>query len=642
MSDSSNKAYITLKVEPDPGFPLIFNGVSVTEELGRPFLIKLDLSSGKAKGNIEKALGSSVTITMSDGDGSKTYWNGIMTRASFMGVHGGVYTYYAELRPWIWLLTRTNDCKIFQKKSVWDIINEVFKDHEFTALEDKRQNQAGSIVLDYCVQYRESAFAFVTRLMEQYGIYYYFEHKDGEHKLLLSDDPSSHASIGDALPFTTGQTEQRAVEDHVWEFTSHLDLRSGAHTHRDYNFTTPAADLTAKSLHPGDHEYGKFEIFDYPGDYETADDGQKLADVRIQEYKALLQVFEGQSNARKIRCGVKVSLKGTDDTALAQEYLVISAVSKLGMSEAKADTRGQLMDSFKVSFSAIPGTTPFRLAQTTSKPSIRGAQTAKVVGQSGEEISTDQYGRIKVKFPWDRAEGEDENSSCWIRVAQTWAGAGWGSMFIPRIGMEVVVIFLEGNPDRPLVTGVVYNATQTVPYPLPDNMTRSTIKTNSSKGGGGFNELRFEDKKDSEEIFIQAQKDFHKVVLNNDTIEITKDHSMTVKEGKHETTVSQGDQTTTVSQGKQATTVSAGNHTLDVSAGSSKTTTGQSFEVTASTEVKITATTSITLTVGGNSIKIDPSGITITGTQIQGKASAQMSLDGGGMMSLKGGMININ
>jgi type VI secretion system secreted protein VgrG len=574
-----------------------------------------------------------------------------MTRASFMGVHGGVYSYYAELRPWIWLLTRTNDCKIFQKKSVWDIINAVFKDHEFTALEDKRQNQAGSTVLEYCVQYRESAFDFVTRLMEQYGIYYYFTHSDGEHKLVLADDPGSHTSIGAALPFTMGQSEQRAVEDHVWEWTSHLDLRSGAHAHRDYNFTTPAADLTAKSLKPGEHEHGKFEIFDYPGEYETVDDGQKLADVRMQEYKALLQVFEGHSNSRKIRCGAKLSLKDTDDTTLEQEYLVISAVSTLGLSDAKSDSRGQLMDSHKVQFSAIPGTTPFRLAQTTEKPMIRGAQTAKVVGQSGEEISTDEYGRIKVKFPWDRAEGEDENSSCWIRVAQTWAGAGWGSMFIPRIGMEVVVIFLEGNPDRPLVTGVVYNATQTVPYPLPDNMTRSTVKSNSSKGGGGFNELRFEDKKDSEEIFIQAQKDFKKIVLHDDTIEIKNDHSMTVKEGKHETTVSkgaqsitvsEGDQTTTISKGKQGTTVSAGNHTLDVTAGSSKTTTGQSFEVTASTEIKLTATTSITLTVGGNSIKIDPSGVTITGTMIEGKASGTMKMDGGGMMTLKGGIININ
>jgi len=624
ISDSSVTAYITLKVEPDPGFPLVFDGISVTEELGRPFLIKLDLSSGKARGNIEKALGSSVTITMTDAKKNKTYYNGIMTRASFMGVNGGVYHYYAELRPWIWLLSRTQDCKIFQNQSVWDIINQVFKDHSFSALEDKRQNQAGSTVLEYCVQYRETAFDFVTRLMEQYGIYYFFDHKDGEHKLMLADDQSSHTSIGDALPFTMAQTEQRSVEDHVWEWTSHLELQSGAHTFRDYNFETSAADLTSKSLQPGDHPHGKFEVYDYPGEYTKADEGQKLADIRMQEHKARLQIFEGQSNARRVRCGVKASLKDTDDTALAQEYLVIKSVTTLGLSEANADSRGQLLDSHKVRFQAIPGSTPFRLQQITPRPMIRGPQTAKVVGTSGEEIETDKYGRIKVKFPWDRAEGADQNSSCFIRVAQSWAGANWGSMFIPRIGMEVVVVFLEGNPDRPLVVGAVYNDAQTVPYGLPDNKTRSTIKSNSSSGGGGFNELRFEDKKDAEEVFFQAQKDFKKIVLHNETVEITHDHSTTVKKGKHATTVSQGE------------------HSLDVSAGGSKTTTGKAFEVTANTEIKLTATSSITLTVGGSSIKIDASGVTVTGTKIAGSASAQMALDGGGMMKLTGGIININ
>jgi type VI secretion system secreted protein VgrG len=647
MSDSSiasddGSNFVTVAISPDPGFPLVFDGMTATEELGRPFLIELDLSSGKARGNIESTLGSSVTVTMTDANSNKTYFNGILTRACFTGLNGGVYRYHAELRPWIWLLTRTRDCKIFQNKSAWDIINEVFKDQGFSAIEDKRQSQAGSTVLEYCVQYRESAFDFVTRLMEQFGIYYYFEHKNGEHKLMLSDDPNSHSSIGKALPFYFGQTEQRSVEDHVWEWTSDLHLRPGAHSYRDYNFTTPSADLTTKSLKPGDHQYGKFEIFDYPGLYDTVADGQKLADVRMQEYKARLQVFDGRSNARAIRAGVKLSLEKTADSALEQDYLVIRAVTNLTMAEGASDTRGQLVDSHRVSFSAIPGTTPFRLEQITPRPMIRGPQTAKVVGASGDEITTDQYGRIKVQFNWDRLGTSDENSSCWIRVAQSSGGAGWGSIFIPRVGMEVVVAFLEGNPDKPLVTGVVYNATQTVPYALPDNKTRSTIKTNSSTGGSGFNELRFEDKKDSEEVFFQAQKDYNKVVLNNETSTITKDSTTTIKEGNHSLTVSQGDQSTTVSQGNQTITVSQGNHKLDVTAGGSKTTTGQAMEVTAGTSIKLTASTSIELVVGGNSIKIDATGVTITATKISGNASAQMALAGGTMMELTGGIIKLN
>jgi type VI secretion system secreted protein VgrG len=225
------------------------------------------------------------------------------------------------------------------------------------------------------------------------------------------------------------------------------------------------------------------------------------------------------------------------------------------------------------------------------------------VGKSGEEIDPDQYGRVKVKFHWDRSDTADDQRTCWIRVAQGSAGAGWGSMFIPRIGQEVVVEFLEGNPDRPLITGVVYNANMTVPYALPDNKTRSTIKTNSSTGGSGFNELRFEDKAGSEEVFFQAQKDFTKTVLNNETVTIHKDTT---------TTVETGDRKVTVSQGGDTLTVSTGDHTITVSTGKSA----------------VSAAQSITL-----SVKIDTSGVTINGMQVQLQSTASMSLQAGASLS---------
>jgi type VI secretion system secreted protein VgrG len=640
MSDSSTApatgiSYVTVTVNPPPdGFTLVFDGLEATEELGRPFLIQLNLSSGKARGNIESTLGASITVTMTDTDKNKTYFNGIVTRAAYTGMDGGVYRYHVELRPWIWLLTRTNDCKIYQKKSVWDIINAVFKFYDFDAIEDKRQAQAGSTVLDYCVQYRESAFDFVTRLMEQYGIYYYFKHEDGKHTLMLADDPNSHTALPKALPFYFGQAEQRAVEDHVWEWTSDLQIRPGAYSYRDYNFTTPALDLTAKSLHPGQHTHGTFEIYDYPGIYENASDGQKLSDVRMQEHKARLQVFDGRSNARGIRAGVKLSLEKTADTALAQDYLVIKATTTMTLAEAASDTRGALIDSVRVSFAAIPGTTPFRLEMKTQRPMIRGPQTAVVVGESGEEITTDQYGRVKVQFPWDRVGTKDENSSCWIRVAQSWGGAGWGSMFIPRIGMEVVVVFLEGNPDRPLITGIVYNATQTVPYPLPDKKVVTTFKTNSSKGGGGSNELRFDDTKSNEEVFFQAQYNYNKVVLNNETVKITQDTTTTVDKGNRSVTlntgndshtVTQGNHTVKISAGNQTTTISAGDHKLDVTAGNSTTSAGQAIKMTGNSAIELTCggasikmdPASITLTMGGSSVKLDASGVTVAGPIIK-------------------------
>jgi type VI secretion system secreted protein VgrG len=654
MSDTeadSGSSFVTVTIDPDPGFTLVFDGMTATEELGRPFLIELNLSSGKARGNIESTLGSSVTLTMTDAVQGKTYFNGILTRASFTGLSGGVFRYHVELRPWLWLLTQTQDCRIFQNQSVWDIINAVFKNQGFDAIKDNRQNQAGSIVLEYCVQYRESAFDFVCRLMEQFGIYYYFQHTSGVHTLVLADDPNSHSSIGEALPFHSGQTEQRAVEDHVWEWTSDLQLRPGAHSYQDYNFTTPSLNLISKSLKPGEHQYGTFEIYDYPGLYGTTADGQTLADVRMQEHKARLQVFDGRSNARAVRAGVKLTLTNTADAALAQEYLVIRAVTTLTMAEGSSDTRGQLVDSHRVSFSAIPGSTPFRLEQSTPRPMIRGPQTALVVGDSGDEITTDLYGRIKVQFYWDRIGTKDQNSSCWIRVAQSWGGKGWGSMVIPRVGMEVVVEFLEGNPDRPIVTGIVYNATQTVPYALPDKKIISTFKTNSSQGGGGFNELRFDDTKGTEEVFLQAQYNYNKVVLNTETQKITQDTTTTVDKGNRVVTVntgndthtvSQGNHSVTVSQGNQSTTISAGNHALAVTAGGSKTTTGQAIEMTANTSITLTATTSIKLVVGGNSITIDTSGITLNGMQIKATGSAGITLDGGPEVGVTGGVIKLN
>ncbi len=633
-SNDQGSSYVTVSVKPDPGFTLVFDGLTMTEEMGRPYLIELNLSSGKAKAAIEKLLGSKVTVSMTDTDRKKTYFNGLVSRANFVGMHGGVYHYYLELRPSLWILTQTRDCKIYQNKSAWDIINQVLKDHGFTETEDRRQNQAGATVLEFCVQYNESAYAFIMRLMEEYGLYFYVTHDQDEHKIVFADDPASHTVQGDPIPFYFSQTEQRAVEDHIWEWSADHHLMPGAQTYRDYNFTTPSADLTAKSLDPGEHPYGTFEIYQYPGLYGTADEGQKLAGVRMQQYKSAMQICTGRSNARRVRVGNKIKLKDTTDPTAAVEYLITRTQVTMTIAEGNSDSRGALIDSHRASFSAIPGDTPFRLPTLTPRPLIRGPQTARVVGTSGEEIMTDQYGRIKVKFFWDRDPGADENSSCWIRVAQSWAGAGWGTMFIPRIGMEVVVEFLEGNPDRPLVTGVVYNATQTVPDPLPDNKTRSTIKTNSSKGGSGFNELRFEDKAGSEEVFFQAQKDLHKVVLNNETIEITNDTTTTVKQGKREVTVSQGNNSLTVSQGNDSTTVSAGNHKLDVSAGGSKITTAQAFEVTAQTSVKLTGTASIELTVGGTSLKLDPSGITLSGPQIKASGDA--------MIQLQAAMIQIN
>ena len=566
-SQSSANPYVTLTITPDTGLGLVLDSMEASEELGRPFLIQLDVSSDKAKGDLHAILGSSATVALTHPTKDKRYFNGVVARIRYRGLIAGAYRYRLELRPWIWLLSHQQDCRIFSAQSPWTIMTSLFRDAGFTDFSDKRQNGSGDTVLDYCVQYRESTFDFVTRLMEQFGIYYFVTHASGTHTIAFADDPNSHTALSKAIPYQYDQTDWRTVDDHVWDWEAEAQIRPGAYTLREYNFTTPKADLTAKSLISGNHTYGSNEVYDYPGLYDTADAGQKVAQIRMQDKETQRLVYGGTSNARGLGAGVKFTLSGFSDTAANQEYLVTESICSIRSAETRSQKEDDIVDTFQCVMKVVPGSRPFRLQPVTPRPVIRGPQTARVAGESGQEITTDQYGRIKVKFPWDRRTAEDENSSCWIRVAQIWAGTAWGAMFIPRIGQEVIVEFLEGNPDRPLVTGQVYNADVTVPYTLPDNKTRSTIKSNSSLNGGGFNEFRFEDKKDSEEVFLQAQKDFNVVVLNNETVKITQDSTTTVDKGNRAITVSTGNQTLEVSKGNRSVTVDQGNDTHTVSTG---------------------------------------------------------------------------
>jgi type VI secretion system secreted protein VgrG len=621
--------YLTVKITPDPGFTLDLDAMIATEELGRPFLFELELSSAKPKGDLKAQLGSSVTVTAQQQGGTTRYYNGIVARVIYIGLSGGAYRYRVELRPWIWLLSQTRDCAIFQNKSAFSIITDgIFRAKGFSNFQDKRQSQSGDTTLEYCVQYRETALDFVTRLMEQWGIYYYFQHSDGQHTLVLADDPNSHTALSKAIPYLLNQAEYRGVEDHIWDWAADLNLQSGAYTMRDYNFTIPAADLTGKLVNAGGHPNDSLEVYDYPAWYATKSTGQSLAAIRMQDLAARRQVVSGVSNARGLYAGCKFTLSDFAETAMNREYLVIAATTSFTVAEGLADTGGNLTDTYRCLFQAIPGDVVFRLPPVTPRPAVQGPQTAKVVGASGDEITTDGYGRIKVKFYWDRSPGTDENSSCWIRVSQLWAGANWGAMFIPRVGQEVIVDFIEGNPDRPIVTGRVYNATQGVPYPLPGNATRSTIMSNSSKGGGGSNELRFDDKAGSEEVFFHAQKDYHRVVLNNENIDITNDSTTTVSQGKRSVTVSakdnvltvsQGNNTATVSTGHDSLTVSTGNHSITVSAGASSVTAGKS----------------ITLTVGANSITIDTSGVTISAAKISVTSTGPTAINANGPAALQ-------
>jgi type VI secretion system secreted protein VgrG len=638
MSDGgSAQSSVSLAISPDPGFTLTFARLRGSEELGRPFCYDIDAVSATAKADLTALLGRSATLGIMRADRSgKRYFNGIIARACFDGLVGGAYSYRLELRPWIWLLSRTQDCRIFQNQSVWDIITTTFRDAGFSDFADRRQNQAGSEVLEYCVQFNETGLDFVTRLMEVYGLYYYVTHDDGHHTLELADDPNAHPALAAPLGYDARATEYRAIQAHVWGWAAEMTLQPGTATFNDYNFTTPSADLTARSVQAGAHPHGSLEVYEYPGPHADVSVGQKLADVRMQRLAADGQTMRGVTNSRDMIAGCRFTLQDfVQDSSQNREYLVIAASYGIDAAEAAEVTETTIADTFRCEFAAIPATMPFRLDCRTRWPVMRGPQTAKVVGESGQEITTDKYGRIRVQFYWDRRGQNNQNSSCWIRVAQSWAGSGWGGMVIPRVGQEVVVDFLDGNPDRPLVTGCVYNGTNTVPYALPDNATRTTLKTNSSTGGGGFNELRFEDKKGSEEVFLHAQKDLIVVVLNSATLQITQDQTVTLDKGNRTLTLNQGNNGVTVSQGNNSVTVSQGNDSLTVSEGN------HSITVTAGSST-ISAGQSITLKVGANSLTIDNTGVAINGTKIGLTASAELTANGGGMMTLQAGQISLN
>ncbi len=612
---AADYAPIEVTFSPDPGFQLLFDGLHVDEELGRPFFIQLDLSSGKLQSDVSKLIGSACSIWMylaEDETEKNRYFHGIVTRLVSAGLSGGAYRYKLEVRPWVWLLSQITDCRIFQKKSAFQIVTQVFRDAGFSDFEDKRQGGAGDIELEYCVQYRETSLDFVTRLMEQFGFYYFFKHTKSAHTLVIADDPNAHTLLTEEIPFAFDETEYRNVADHIWEWSTDLGLNTGKWTFQDYNFKTPSADLTAKTVQPQQHRFGPtLEVYEYPGPYDTAANGHRLSDVRMQAIIRQRQVYNGMSNSRRLHPGWRFKLSDYPDRAVNREYLIISAITSIGEAEGTLNPDAASADTYRVSMRSIPGDTAYRLLRQTPRPVIRGPQTARVVGASGDEVMTDEHGRIKVKFHWDRSPTQDQDRTCWIRVAQTWAGAAWGTMFIPRVGMEVVVEFLEGDPDRPLITGVVYNANNKVPHALPTNKTRSTMKSNSSTGGNGFNEFRFEDKKGEEEIYLHAERDWKRDVKHDQITTVDNDVKREVK--NDETATIKNNRTTTISSGNDKLTVSSGNHTITVSAGTSE----------------ISAMTSITLKVGGNSVVIDQTGVTIKGTMVEVKGSATVTISGG-------------
>jgi type VI secretion system secreted protein VgrG len=476
-----------------------------------------------------------------DGDGSERFIHGILSRFEQVNELRRHIIYRATLVPEVWKLKKRFDCRIFQELTTPQIIRKVLDAANVPSDCYKLSFSATYSPRNYCVQYRESDWDFLSRLMEEDGIFYHFEHDSKKAVLHFADASSACAPIsgggleGEVIPFrrSLGMT---ADSEHVRRFSFTQAVQPGKVTLTDFNFKQPSLQLQSEAK--GDGEEASLEVYDYPGEYQhpgsgSAAEGDAIARIRLEEQQAQRAQAYGESGCDRLMPGRFFTLSEHSRDAFNARYLLTQVGHVARHAQVLEEEGAGQTFHYSNDFVCIPADVPYRPRRKTRKPLIRGVQTALVVGPSGEEIYTDEFGRVKVHFHWDRQGKRDEKSSCWIRVAQVWAGEGWGGMCIPRVGQEVIVSFIEGDPDRPLITGRVYNGAQTPPYVLPDDKTKSTLKSNSSPGGEGFNELRFEDGKGREQLFMHAER--------NMDVWVKRDSMAVTRHDRHQTIGSEGD-----------------------------------------------------------------------------------------------------
>jgi type VI secretion system secreted protein VgrG len=609
---------------------LLLTGFTGHEAISQLFNFHLTTLSEDREIDFTQIVGQSVTINVIQSDDSLRFFNGVASHFACTGTSGDMVRYELQVVPKLWTLTRYADCRIFHNKQAPDIIKQVLGDRGIKF----QSNLTGAYKpLEYCVQYRETDFNFISRLMEQFGIFYFFQHEDGDHTMVLGDSTSAHLDCpgqsNAGFNLATGGLDAGDVVN-AWSIGQ--ELRSGKHSLTDYNFTTSLTDLLASettiyTVASND----SMEIFDYPGLHKTASDGTAMAKLRMEEEEAAHKIAHGSSVCRAFTTGYKFTLNQHPLDAMNESYLLTEIQHVASVAGTYGNEASSAEDSYSNHFECIPADVLFRPARLTPKPFVQGPQTAVVVGKSadqdstddqnaggdGEEIWVDKWGRVLVLFPWDRKKA----TSCWVRVSQDWAGKGWGMINVPRVGQEVIVSFLEGDPDRPIITGRVYNDVQTVPYTLPDNGTRTTFRTSSSTGGGTahYNELRFEDKTGSEQVFVRGERDCDTRILNDSREWIGNNRSLMVKTDQmekvggdlHGHVVGSLNQKT-----DQTISIQAGQNLYEKSGQNFAHEAGSVIHLKAGATMVLEAGAQLSLKVGGNFIDIGPSGVSIVGTMV--------------------------
>ena len=619
---------------PLPPADLLFESMSVEAGLGRIGEMRLHLLSLKPDLAPDDLLGQPVRVELVLRDGSLRHWSGHCIRFGLGKPSGRHYGYDMTVRPWPWFLTRTSDCRIFQDLSVPDIVRQVLADHA-VAKTDFRLFRSYA-PRGYCVQYRESDFDFIARLLEQEGISWFFQHDAGGATLVLVDAAGAHdpAPGAERIAYYDVPGQAPPDVDCLWDWSFSHGVRTGRIALTDYDFERPSASLRVSRERGRSHEQADLERFDYPGLYRVTGDGEQYADNLLDEQQARHAGARGTTSAQSLAEGCRFTLERHPRDDQNTDYLVTAIRTRLHLDAYESGSTGGTELSSQIE--VIPHAQQFRPPRLTPKPFVQGPQTAVVVGPAGEEIHTDKYGRVKVQFHWDRYGQKDERSSCWIRVSHPWAGKNWGAVSIPRIGQEVVVSFLEGDPDQPLITGRVYNAEQMPPYGLPAGAVVSGIKSNTHKGRG-YNEFSMDDTAGKEKITVHAQYDMNTTVehdqtntVHNTFTETIKSHAaITITEGTYRHDVKANTANYHV-QGALTETYDTTQTTTVKNDITVQSTSGPILVQAHGNQVHVEAATNIVLHVGASRLSMDAAGnIELSGVNVTVKGTAAVAIKGG-------------
>ncbi|MBT8405650.1 MAG: type VI secretion system tip protein VgrG, partial [Gemmatimonadetes bacterium] len=597
---------------------LLLDSFAGTEAVSRPFSYRIDMLSLEPEIVAADLLRTTMRLDIDLPEGGTRYVHGMVRSFAQLGQSEELTAYRAEVVPWTWFLSLSHECRIHQNKTVREIVATVFEDLGFPDFEDRCTRSYTP--REYCVQYRENHLNFVSRLLEEEGIFTFFEHSEDRHVLVLADDNSAFHPVLGHPEMWMWRGQNMGAADGITSLERERSARLGRVVLNDYDWLQPQMSLLSQ-LDGAEPE----EFYDYhPRHYTTQDLGDRYSRLRLEEHEARREVVLGRANCRHFEAGRTFELREHYREDMNEEYALLQ-VSQAGRTP---DYRGRDTPTteYDVSFVAMPSRVPYRPTQTAVRPTIQGLQTAEVVGKAGEEIWTDSHGRIKVQFHWDREGQKDENSSCWIRVATPWAGKGYGSISIPRIGNEVVVAFEEGDPDRPLVLGSVYNAVQTPPFGLPGSGIQMGMKSHSSPGGGGSNEITMTDTKGSEMMNIHAQYDQVTTVQNDQTNTINNNRTTSVAVDDTESVGSNQ----SIDVGADQSTTVGGNRTVTVGA-NQQTTIGANADTTVSGNESAAVGGSRSISIGAND------DLSVGGNQTMG-AGGNAELSAGANYTIKGGV----